>query len=527
MKPENKTRALVATFLVLFGVLELQLQCSAPNLGTGDASSARRYGEVITPPGIARVVTTAPATGSGTTINPVSVQTFGTSQAGAVPSSGGGSTNFLRADGSWATPAGTGTPTSRTISTTSPLAGGGDLSANRTLSINANGITDSFLRQAAGVSVIGRSANSTGNVADIVAASDGQVLTRSSGALAFADPSSIVPSVVPYMGLFGDGSDGAIVFDGSTTVTVNGTSFAADVNGRYVLTRDILGTNVTINVGATVVPTAIDNEKQCSTGGSPVAHKIYASGTLTVNGRIRAGGCGAQSLLITGHGTVNGLGGASTFNVTATTSTGGGGSTSGAGGVAGVHTNHVGFTATGSTGGAINTGGTAGAVSFMGGGGGGTSAFAGGAAGGITTVPVANGSVRDLRTLVSGGVFNSTNTLALVMAGSAGGGGAYGNLINANGGGGGGGGGLVGIVAFTVAGSGSIEAPGGDGTAGGVNGTTGGGGGGGGGGGSIVLVYATGTVPTTNVAGGSGGAGGGLTGKNGGGGFAGKTFILH
>lgn len=75
---------------------------------------------------------------------------------------------------------------SRTISTTAPLAGGGDLSVNRTLSINANGISDSLLRQSAARSVIGRSAGTTGNVADITASSgsDG-VLRESGGTLSF------------------------------------------------------------------------------------------------------------------------------------------------------------------------------------------------------------------------------------------------------------------------------------------------------------------------------------------------------
>ncbi len=74
----------------------------------------------------------------------------------------------------------------RTISTTAPLAGGGDLSTNRTLSINANGISDSLLRQSAALSVLGRSANSIGNVADIsaTASSDG-VLRESGGTLSF------------------------------------------------------------------------------------------------------------------------------------------------------------------------------------------------------------------------------------------------------------------------------------------------------------------------------------------------------
>ncbi|NBV19944.1 hypothetical protein [Janthinobacterium sp.] len=81
--------------------------------------------------------------------------------------------------------------TARSILTLSPLSGGGDLSADRTLSLIANGITDSYLRQGAGTSVIGRSAGTTGNVADIAATADGQVLTRSSGALVWAAPADL------------------------------------------------------------------------------------------------------------------------------------------------------------------------------------------------------------------------------------------------------------------------------------------------------------------------------------------------
>lgn len=76
-------------------------------------------------------------------------------------------------------------PNTRTISTTAPLAGGGDLSANRTFSINTNGITNSLFRQSAGLSVVGRSANTTGDVADITAGTDAHVLRRSGTTLGF------------------------------------------------------------------------------------------------------------------------------------------------------------------------------------------------------------------------------------------------------------------------------------------------------------------------------------------------------
>jgi hypothetical protein len=54
-----------------------------------------------------------------------------------VPISDGSSTNFFRGDYTWDVPAGTGVPTTRTISTTAPLAGGGTLADDKTLTINA------------------------------------------------------------------------------------------------------------------------------------------------------------------------------------------------------------------------------------------------------------------------------------------------------------------------------------------------------------------------------------------------------
>lgn len=52
--------------------------------------------------------TTAPLAGGGdlTADRTLSVATFGTGASGVVPASGGGTSNFLRADGSWTAPAG-------------------------------------------------------------------------------------------------------------------------------------------------------------------------------------------------------------------------------------------------------------------------------------------------------------------------------------------------------------------------------------------------------------------------------------
>lgn len=51
--------------------------------------------------------------------------------------------------------------------------------------IDANVVTDAKFRQSAALSVVGRSANSTGNVADISAGTDNQVLRRSGTAIGF------------------------------------------------------------------------------------------------------------------------------------------------------------------------------------------------------------------------------------------------------------------------------------------------------------------------------------------------------
>ena len=63
--------------------------------------------------------------------------------------------------------------------TPNPIVGAG------TVEVSTNGITDALFRQSAGLSVVGRSANSTGNVADIVAGTDNQVLRRSGTAIGF------------------------------------------------------------------------------------------------------------------------------------------------------------------------------------------------------------------------------------------------------------------------------------------------------------------------------------------------------
>ena len=80
--------------------------------------------------------------------------------------------------------------TARNIAATGDVAwnvnfnGSADVTAAAT--IQPNVVTDAKLRSGTACSVIGRSANTTGNVADIAASADNQVLRRVSGALGFS-----------------------------------------------------------------------------------------------------------------------------------------------------------------------------------------------------------------------------------------------------------------------------------------------------------------------------------------------------
>jgi hypothetical protein len=65
------------------------------------------------------------------------------------------------------------------------MTGDVQIGSTGTTAIGANKVLDTMLRQGAATSVIGRSANSTGNVADIAATADGQIFRRVGGTLGF------------------------------------------------------------------------------------------------------------------------------------------------------------------------------------------------------------------------------------------------------------------------------------------------------------------------------------------------------
>jgi len=291
-----------------------------------------------------------------------------------------------------------------------------------------------------------------------------------------------------YGNPFGDGNDGTVTWDGSTTIL--GMSPVANV---YTLTRDIYVDTGTVNNTVTI-----------NTNG----YRISVKTLLTNNGIIQrngnnggnasAGTAGiAAAALASGtlFGSVAGVVGATGTNV------GGGNSSATAG------TNGIAITTS------VGVSGTAGGIAS------GNPANAQTIAG---TFTASTQGVRNLTFAITMSEFMAGTLAALKTASGSGSGSAGGsNSAGQEGGGGGSGssGGIVWISAKTLVNNGTISANGGNGGNGG-NGTSGafsGSGGGPGAGGVIILITHTITLGTITVnagtpgAGGTGGAGTGGT----------------
>lgn len=303
---------------------------------------------------------------------------------------------------------------------------------------------------------------------------------------------------------FGNGADGAIVFDGVATITLrtdrvsnssatSGGMSLAPVASVYTLEGDLFCTDVTIAVGVEV-----------RTAG----FAIFCTGTFTNNGTY-----GEKGVTGTASGGVGG--GAGGSRAAQTERMFSFGSSGGAGGSVAVPTGVAGTSVTGGpiyqasptlANGSKLAGGT-----MQGGCGGDNDAGTGGAgSGGNTGAPQSN-NFYELIAVFLGRSHISTSVLRCGAA--SGGGGGRGGAV---GGGGGGGEGSpnVGIFARSIVGAGTIRAQGGDGGAGNSDG----GGGGGGGGGAVVIVTASAfPLPVTvSVTGGVGGDAGANQGKSGG-----------
>lgn len=279
--------------------------------------------------------------------------------------------------------------------------------------------------------------------------------------------------------IFGDGADGVVNFDGTTTVLG-----LAPSSGVYTLTRDVL-----LASGSQVSGTAVIN---CAN------FRVFCNGTFTVGS--------TATVHNNGNSAVGTTGGTATASGSVLTNLAGGSGAAGASGGAGGADANVGSGGAGGAGGASSGGPGTG----------------GGSAGGTSTTAAVNGSIRSLLS-----IFQSVKTTAEKRWVGGAGGRAGNAAASSTGGGGGAGGSILYLLVYDLVVNGTVTAAGGVGGAG-TGAGTGAGGGGGGGGGAAVIVYHTksGTASTfaaaTNAAGGTGGApqGAGKTGD------VGSTGIL-
>jgi len=119
-----------------------------------------------------------------------------------------------------------------------------------TVMINNDAIDDTKLRNSAALSVIGRASNSTGNPADIAAASDAQVLRRAGTALGFG--TVVTAGIADLAVTSGKLADGAVVEDKIGAVAVT----TAKIGTSQVTTAKIADGNVTedkLGTGAATV----------------------------------------------------------------------------------------------------------------------------------------------------------------------------------------------------------------------------------------------------------------------------------
>lgn len=289
---------------------------------------------------------------------------------------------------------------------------------------------------------------------------------------------------------FGDGSDGAAVFDGSGAVTgftLNGSTYTATT------ARFFQWTNCTISNGVTV-----------KNAGCP----ILVSGTLTMNGTCSIHANGGAASADTGGAASHSLGSTWLYPGPA----GGNGRTTSGNGSAGGGTtaNTTAFGGAGGAGGnATNTGGAA-------------------------STPTFYTELRGSLTFVCDRyIARAMPVTFTALIGGAGGGGGAAILTSATGASGGGGGaaGVLIVKARNIVGSATtaISANGGFGANASISGTTGGTGGGGGGGAGFVGVIAdtiTGAI-VVNAVGGNGGDGATVGAASANGGAAGSGGLVY
>lgn len=163
------------------------------------------------------------------------------------------------------------------------MAGDATMDNTGALSIGTNKVTNTHLRQSAGLSVIGRSANSTGNVADIVAATDNFVLRRSGTSIGFGAvnlaSSNAVTGILPIANI--------------ATGTPTGSKFVRDDGTLQVPTATEVDTLATVTGrGASASVASTFSGGLSATGGGTglaVTNNATVGGTSALTGNVTIG----------------------------------------------------------------------------------------------------------------------------------------------------------------------------------------------------------------------------------------------
>lgn len=162
----------------------------------------------------------------------------------------------------------------------------GDVTASagsNTTAIGTNVVTDAMLRQSAARSVIGRSGSSTGNVADITAASDGNVLRRSGTSIGFG--TIALGSSNAVTGTLGVTNGGT----GLTAATQGDLLYSSSANTWAVLAKNTSATRYLSNTGSSNNPAwAQVDLTNGVTGALPVANG-GTGGTTAATARTNLG----------------------------------------------------------------------------------------------------------------------------------------------------------------------------------------------------------------------------------------------
>jgi len=279
---------------------------------------------------------------------------FTSSLKGLVPASGGGTTTFLRADGTFASPsAGAGDvvgPASsvnnnvvffdgttgklikdsgltlsgsntgdQTITLTSDVTGSGTGSFATTIA--ANVVTNGKFRQSAALSVVGNATNATANVADIVAASDFEILRRSGTAIGFGSINLASSNAVgsSILALANGGSNAALtavnggaVYSTASALAITAAGTSGQVltsNGAAAPTWQAVPSAAPTIFGSRGTPRSVVAATGITSGAShmstsALSQDIYVQGSITGNSvaaTITAGTVDGQRMVIIGR----------------------------------------------------------------------------------------------------------------------------------------------------------------------------------------------------------------------------------